>query len=428
MTRTTPTGAPAVLCLVAYQCGPGMGSVSQIGWEWYQRMAAKVAADTELTQLVLYTSVRNRSALSLAQAPLPATEVVYIDTEWFAAPLYKLMTRLFGSSEHAIFMFTSLDFFLFDYLVCRQVKRANYQHGLTHVVTPVSALLPTRLAQAGLPLIIGPLNSGLPEQKNYPDIMRADFQWLYRLKSLAKIPQWLFGSLRRATLIYVAMSHVRAWIPRAAQAQTRTLIENGVDLSVFRAVPWPLRTSAGAELRLIFVGRLVPVKALGLLLQAQAELQAEGHALHLDVVGEGGMRSAWEAQVQSLGLSAQVTFHGNKPLPEVAALIAQAHILCLPSVRESGGAVILEAAAVGRPAIVVDFGGPADLVSADTGAVVSAAGPEQTIAGFKQALRSALSEDALWAAKGQLARAQVEANYSWSAKIDTAFSDYKNIL
>ena len=29
------------LLLVAYQCGPGMGSVSQIGWEWYQRLSAE---------------------------------------------------------------------------------------------------------------------------------------------------------------------------------------------------------------------------------------------------------------------------------------------------------------------------------------------------------------------------------------------------
>ena len=26
------------LLLVAYQCGPGIGSVSQIGWEWYSRL------------------------------------------------------------------------------------------------------------------------------------------------------------------------------------------------------------------------------------------------------------------------------------------------------------------------------------------------------------------------------------------------------
>jgi hypothetical protein len=26
------------ILLVAYQCGPGMGSVSQIGWEWYSRL------------------------------------------------------------------------------------------------------------------------------------------------------------------------------------------------------------------------------------------------------------------------------------------------------------------------------------------------------------------------------------------------------
>ena len=96
------------LLLVAYQCGPGMGSVSQIGWEWYSRLAAEQA-------VTLVTHVRNRAALEAAGAPLPGTEIIYIDTEWFAGPLYRLACRLFPRSEHSVFLVSSLDYFIFDY-------------------------------------------------------------------------------------------------------------------------------------------------------------------------------------------------------------------------------------------------------------------------------------------------------------------------
>ena len=72
MSATTSTslsthrpGPPAnpPLILSAYQCGPGMGSVSQIGWEWYSRLAGRLP-------LTLVTHSRNRAALEKAGAPL----------------------------------------------------------------------------------------------------------------------------------------------------------------------------------------------------------------------------------------------------------------------------------------------------------------------------------------------------------------------
>src|SRR5215470_7117363 len=88
--------SPRVL-LAAYQCGPGMGSVSQIGWEWYSRLAARAPT-------TLVTHVRNRAALSTATLPSQA-KIVYIDTEWFAGPLYRMTAKIFPNSEHSVFLF-----------------------------------------------------------------------------------------------------------------------------------------------------------------------------------------------------------------------------------------------------------------------------------------------------------------------------------
>ena len=101
---------PRVL-LAAYQCGPGMGSVSQIGWEWYARVSRRLPT-------TLITHVRNQKAIEAAGMG-PNADIVYVDTEWFAGPLYRLSTRLFPKSQHTVFLLSSLDFFLFD----RQAKR-----------------------------------------------------------------------------------------------------------------------------------------------------------------------------------------------------------------------------------------------------------------------------------------------------------------
>jgi hypothetical protein len=75
-----------------------MGSVSQIGWEWYSRLS-------ELASVNLVTHIRNRACLQEAGAPLGGSEIIYIDTEWFAGRLYRLACRLFPNGQHAVFLF-----------------------------------------------------------------------------------------------------------------------------------------------------------------------------------------------------------------------------------------------------------------------------------------------------------------------------------
>ena len=91
----TPEQCPRVL-LSAYQCAPRGESVSQIGWQWYKNLA-------QLLPVTLVTHIRNKNSLEMAGAPFLNTEIIYIDTEWFAGPLYRFAIRLFPRSEHAAF-------------------------------------------------------------------------------------------------------------------------------------------------------------------------------------------------------------------------------------------------------------------------------------------------------------------------------------
>jgi hypothetical protein len=155
------------IILAAYQCGPGLGSVSQIGWEWYSRLAAQ-------HEVTLVTHVRNRDALVAAGAPLPGSRVIYIDTEWFAGPLYRLSRRLFPYSEHNVFMLSSLDYFLFDFQAWRTLAaaiRGGERWTLVHRVTPITLATPSWLGRLGLPVVLGPLNCGLGNPEGFGDCL-----------------------------------------------------------------------------------------------------------------------------------------------------------------------------------------------------------------------------------------------------------------
>jgi glycosyltransferase involved in cell wall biosynthesis len=421
------------ILLVAYQCGPGMGSVSQIGWEWYQRLSQKHS-------VTLVTHVRNRSALEAAAsgaasgAGLNDSEILYIDTEWFAGPLYRLARRIFPKSEHSVFLVSSLDYFVFDYTAYRQLKRGfNNTEGeprwtLLHRVTPVTLAAPTWLARLGLPTVIGPLNSGLTDPRGFGTIMKQESTWLIRVRGLTRLLDAVIGSSRRASCLLTASQATLNGVARRYHPRCRPMLENGVDLTRFPAAPWPAAPTENIPLRVLFTGRLVPIKGLDMLLTAMSRLKAEGFFAELDVVGDGPMRAEWTQLAERLGLAQHVRFHGALPSDAVAAQMRACHVFCLPSVRESGGAVLLEAMATARPVIGLDFGGPGEIIDAEIGAKLPMHNPEQVITDLVFTLKDVCTRPEAWRQSGLLGRQRVETRYSWPAKIAAAEALYQEIL
>ena len=407
--------------LSAYQCGAGMGSVSQIGWEWYQRLSTSC-------QVTLLTHVRNRATLEAAGVPLNDSSVIFIDTEWFAGPLYRFASRCFPRSEHPLFLISSLDFFVYDWIAtrhCQRLLKADQAWDVVHAVTPVSPMAATRLHALAIPLLLGPWNGALASPTTFPEIMQAESKWLYPVRNFGRVIDLLVGSTRNAAMILTATRSTLAGIPARYHAKCRFMLENGVDLALFEPAPWPAAPTDNTPLRIAFVGRLMPVKGVAMLLEA---ITALDFPVQLTVVGEGPERSVLESMSAELGIAEKVLFTGNLPLNEVAQIIQRAHVFCLPSVRESGGAVLLEAMAVARPVIAIDFGGPAEIVDDGVGVKLPATGKADVVQGLIKQLESVRQQPELWIARGLEGRRRFELYYSWDAKIASAIACYRELL
>jgi glycosyltransferase involved in cell wall biosynthesis len=406
---------PRVL-LSAYQCGPGMGSVSQIGWEWYSRLATRIP-------VTLVTHSRNRKCLIAAGAPLAGSDVIYIDTEWFAGPLYRFASRLFPKSEHAVFLISSADFFVYDAASLRELRKRAGDWDLVHAVTPVSPMAATRLHKLGIPLILGPWNGGLRSPKTFPDIMSSDSAWIYRVRRLGRILDSVFGSTKNASLVLTATKSTDQSLPR--HTRTLRMIENGVDLELFHPGDW-IPPGPDNPLHILFVGRLIPAKGISMLLEAISGLRDLG--MRLTVIGDGPLRAELERETHERQLGQIVSFTGAQPLKEIANRLRTAHVFCLPSVRESGGAVLLESLASGVPILGVDYGGPAEIVDDNVGRKLSADGRKQLVADLVEAFRDIVRNPNAWRVRGHNGRLQAEQRYGWEARINTGLNIYQQVL
>src|SRR4030095_8206785 len=85
------------------------------------------------------------------------------------------------------------------------------------------------------------------------------------------------------------------------------------------------------------------------------------------VVGDGPERKGLEDLARSLGIENSVAFCWMLSHTETIQQLRAADVLVSPSIREFGGGVVFEALAVGAVPVVVDFGGPGDIVNPEVG-------------------------------------------------------------
>jgi len=185
------------------------------------------------------------------------------------------------------------------------------------------------------------------------------------------------------------------------------------------------RRPAGVPV-VLWVGRLIPIKAPMLAVQAFAELRRAMPA-RLVMAGDGPLRERLHTAVERLGLAGDVHLLGRVSWDDVRRLYDSASVFLFTSLRDSFGCQFMEALGRGLPAVALDHHGIAN-VDAGPAAVKVAlsrrprdlpgrlASALQTVLGHDEwGLRSAAASD--WAA-GQV----------WPAKAAAATQIYAEVV
>jgi alpha-maltose-1-phosphate synthase len=312
----------------------------------------------------------------------------------------------------------------------RQRRRARslvraHDFNIVHEPIPVSPKLPSMLFGVRAPVIIGPMNGGMDYPPNYNLAGRLERFIVFSLRCTAAFWNTILPGKRRAALLLVANQRTYEALPLGLrERQVLEFVENGVDVDLFK--PRPAKVNQ-QNFRVIFVGRLVDWKRVDLLIAACARLVASVN-FELDIVGDGPKRSQLEQLVQRLSLGPRVRFHGRLPQSAAAELLRNADVMVLPSMRECGGAVVLEAMASAVPVIAANWGGPADYITSETGILIPPETPERFIQGLAKAMSWMARDHAARTRMGLAARQRAEALYDWRAKAKSLVKIYEDVL
>jgi glycosyltransferase involved in cell wall biosynthesis len=94
-------------------------------------------------------------------------------------------------------------------------------------------------------------------------------------------------------------------------------------------------------------------------------------------------------------------------------------------VREFGGGVVLEAMALGLVPIVVDYGGPGELVTESTGYRIALGSRAEIVARLRALLENVVQDPSHLETLGARARERARRSFTWSAKAQQVHAVYE---
>ena len=180
--------------------------------------------------------------------------------------------------------------------------------------------------------------------------------WLYR-----NVQFWTASTSTRQLLTDIGVRRVQ-------------LIPYGVHTRALPALePKPFQS----PVRLAMVSRLAPNKRVDHGIRAARCLLDRGVGVEMTVVGSGDMEAAARALVKELRLEGQVSFAGALSEADKDATLRRSHLLLHASLREGWGLNVIEANAMGTPAVVYPVAGLVEAtLDGQTGIVARAETPE----------------------------------------------------
>ena len=199
------------------------------------------------------------------------------------------------------------------------------------------------------------------------------------------------------------------------------VLGEGVDPDRFAPTPEP----AGVP-SVLFPSRMLTDKGLPELIEAARMLKGEGVKFRLVLAGlpdPENPASCDEAQLQAWqeeGLAEWVGFQKDMP-----ALLAAAHIVCLPSHREGLPVSLLEAASCGRPIVTTDAPGCREVVKdGHNGLVV----PLRDPSALATALGRLIGDPTLRSEFGRNGRAMVLEQFSMEQMVSRTLALYEEVM
>ncbi|HLL87905.1 MAG TPA: glycosyltransferase family 4 protein, partial [Tepidisphaeraceae bacterium] len=303
----------------------------------------------------------------------------------------------------------------------------GHPRAVVHVTAPISPVLPSFRVPHAAAVVVGPINGNI----HHPEAFRSRESASDKLRWIAHGPaqfghRALFRGKQSADVILVAGGERTYRSLRLAGCRDGQFVDSldaGIQPELFDL---PRAEHKGRNLRFVHSGRLVPYKGTDLAIRAVAAAKLP---VTLDIIGKGPQFEPLKQLAQRLNVADRVNFVGWVPHDQMATTLQQYRAFVFPTLAEANGIVIQEAMALGVPVVTLDWGGPALLVTPETGVLVRAENEAQVVTDVAAAM-DRLADDGDRADRMSAAARQraVDEGYPWPQVVQKWLKLYEDAI
>jgi glycosyltransferase involved in cell wall biosynthesis len=411
---------PKVL-VSAYACHPNPATAhfpgeAILGWH----LAKEIAGFADL-HLITWTFNREGVEGTLVRPGGRPATVHYVDLP----PLLHRTLR----DRH---LGTRIYYYLWQRAAAKSAKELYLREGfdLFHQITFSNDWMPSFIAPAlPIPFIWGPIGGGqrVPKELMGTLARRDRRQERSRtfLQSLWRATPARRRCARKASAILVCNKETKGVLSRWGNKIVDFPV-NGISREdIASETPAPFRHDG---FRLLYVGRFDPIKGLPLAFEALRILLEISPGTTLELVGEGPERPRLEALAAHLGIANRLVWTPWSPRSEIFARMRQSDVFLFPSLRDGGGAVVVEAMASGLPVVCLDLAGPGLHIRDEYGIKIPSGRPDAVAAELAGALGRFWCDPGMRARMGRAARARAASFYEWGRLGERLRGIYRDAL
>ncbi len=420
----------------AYACllesgSPISGGEATLGWNLTRQLA-------RFHDVWVLTATSNQRGIEaeLKRQPLPNVTFHFVDLPRWMQPWLKypggVQLYAYFWQVRAYFaarkLHSQVNFDIFHHITFANDWMASY----------IGALLP-------IPYLRGPGGGAHRTPEGFLRQYTAGARFWERFRSfgqsvLTRDPIFLRGQ-RRAGAILLCNREAADAVPKSLRRKVQLFPVNGIsadDLKIIAgeteagipttAAPPEPPPSSERPFEVLYAGKLLGLKGVALGIRGFAKF-AQRHAdVTFSLVGDGPERARLEALIHELGVEQSVILKKWMPRSELLRVMRASDVFLFPSLRDGGGAVVVEAMAAGKPIVCMDLAGPGLHVTENCGIKITPENPEQTAQGIADALERLYQDRSLVERMGRAARLRVEEAYVLDKLGDRLLGIYETVL
>lgn len=358
------------ILLSAYACEPGRGSEPGNGWNWSLALARLGHEVWTLTRPA------GRPAIDRQDVPRNL-HVIYVEAPRRAEPFLKGQAGVY------------VRYLLWQRAAYRVActLEAAHDFDVVHHVTWGSLKGGSKLWRLDKPFVLGPVSGGQTAPHAFgayldggrrQEVLRTALTH----RALPYAPG-LSRMLRHTSLLLAANQETLTLAQRMGAQRGRLFLDTGLPAHFYPKTERPPR--AAGPLRVLWVGRLYPIKGLRLALEALGQVRVP---FCFTILGGGPLADRVPEWLRAYGLEDSTSYRGHVPWARVLQAYRTHDVFLFTSLRDSFGSQLLEAMASGLPVVTLDHHGASDFVPEEGGIKVPVTTPEETTRHLSRAIEA----------------------------------------